>query len=421
MSPTSWFQNARYGLFIHYGLYSLLERGEWVMNKEQIPVAEYAKLADEFTAENFDADELIGRAKDWGMRYAVLTCKHHEGFCLYDSELTDFTAPRTACGRDLVAEFVEACRKHGLRIGLYHTLNDWSTSPDAVDALENREECYQPFIDYVHGQIREIMTNYGPIDVMWYDGWWPFDGKGWQAEKLNAMVRELQPGILVNGRCGLPGDFATPEQHIYSSGGMWEACMTLNDNWGYHRGDNNWKPPKEVAEMLRQAAAGAGNLLLNVGPRGDGSIPEESVRILDAVGHWLHDNGEAIYSSDRFMLNPRDRAGERADWTHHGKFTARGNNFYLHVRCWPGPQLVISGLECTVQEVTRLDTGETYPFEQSNGILRVTNLPQDLPTGLPVVLRFSTEDKPCIYRCGGHREPKVEHCRYDPVEPDLEY
>ena len=260
---TSWFQNARYGLFIHYGLYSLLGRGEWVMNKEEVPVDEYARLAEEFTAENFDADELIGRAKEWGMRYAVLTCKHHEGFCLYDSDLTDFSAPRTACGRDLVAEFVEACRKHDLRIGLYHTLNDWSTAPNAVDALEKPDECYEPFIDYVHGQIREIMTSYGPIDIMWYDGWWPFDAEGWQAEKLNAMVRKLQPGILVNGRCGLPGDFATPEQHISTSGGMWEACMTLNDNWGYHRGDDNWKPPKEVAEMLREVAAGAGNLLLN--------------------------------------------------------------------------------------------------------------------------------------------------------------
>jgi len=196
----NWFHEARYGLFIHYGLYSLLGRGEWVMNKEQIPAREYAKLANSFTAESFDADYLMGKAVEWGMRYAVLTTKHHDGFCLYDSKLTDFTAPKSAAKRDLVAEFVEACRKHGLRICLYHTLNDWSASPNSVDALERPEECHQRFIDYVHGQIREIMTNYGKVDVMWYDGTWPFDGDGWQAEELNAMVRALQPGILINGR-----------------------------------------------------------------------------------------------------------------------------------------------------------------------------------------------------------------------------
>ncbi len=152
----SWFQNARYGLFIHYGLYSLLGRGEWVMNKEQIPVEEHAKLAQRFTAEKYDADDIIQRARDWGMRYAVLTTKHHDGFCLYDSMLTDFTAPKSAAKRDLVAEFVRACRKYDLKIGLYYSLNDMSASPDAVDALERPVECYQPFIDYVHGQIRAI-------------------------------------------------------------------------------------------------------------------------------------------------------------------------------------------------------------------------------------------------------------------------
>ena len=247
-----WLIDARYGLFIHYGLYSILGRGEWVLCKERLDIGEYKKLADQFTAENIDFDGLLGRAKnDWGMNYAILTCKHHDGFCLYDSKLTNFTTVKTTCGRDLVAEFVEACRKHGLRIALYHTLNAWTSTQNAVDALERHDECYQPFIDFVHGQIREIMTNYGKIDVMWYDGWWPFDGEGWQAEKLNAMVRELQPGILINSRCGLKGDFDTPEQHITASdpGQAWEANMTLNDNWGYHKGDNNWKSPTDAANL----------------------------------------------------------------------------------------------------------------------------------------------------------------------------
>ncbi|MFW5982724.1 MAG: alpha-L-fucosidase [Candidatus Brocadiia bacterium] len=412
---TSWFQNARYGLFIHYGLYSLLGRGEWVMNKEQIPPGEYAKLAEEFTAGNFDVDRLLHRASEWGMRYAVLTCKHHDGFCLYDSELTDFTAPQTSCGRDLVAEFVNACRRHGLKVGLYHSLNDWSARPNAGDALDNPDECYQPFIDYVHGQIREIMSRYGTIDIMWYDGWWPFGAEGWQAEKLNVMVRDLQPHILLNDRTGLEGDFRTPEQHISPDEGMWEACMTLNDNWGYHRGDTNWKSPREVAEMLRKAAAGAGNLLLNVGPRGDGTLPEPSVAILDKVGEWLEDNGEAIFDSDRFQFQTGTGDTGRADWTHHGNFSARGDNFYLHIRSWPGETLVLSGLRCTVEEVTRLDTGETFPFQQKDGRLTVKDLPEQIEADMPVVMRFRTEDEPRIYKCGGLQVPEVKHCRYDPV------
>ena len=417
----SWFQNARYGLFVHYGLYSLPGRGEWVMGKEQIPVEEYAGLAEKFTAEKFDADDLIRRARDWGMRYAVLTTKHHEGFCLYDSKLTNFTAPESAAGRDLVAEFVEACRKYGLKIGLYHTLNDWSASPSAVDALERPGECYEPFIEYVHGQICEIMMNYGQIDIMWYDGWWPFDAEGWQAKKFNSMVRSLQPDILVNGRCGLPGDFSTPEGHVSSSKGMWEACMTLNNNWGYHKGDGNWKSPKAVAMMLAQAAAGAGNLLLNVGLEGDGSIPRESINILDRVGEWLAKNGEAVYDSERFEYNLRERNDERSDVSNHGIYTARGNNFYLHVHSWPGSTLVISGLECTVKEVTNLADGTKYNFEQNDGVISVGGLPSEYDTSMPVVLGFETSGTPCIYRTGGHRNPKVPHCRYDPLPSEIQH
>ncbi|MBN1672840.1 MAG: alpha-L-fucosidase [Kiritimatiellae bacterium] len=417
---SGWFENARYGLFIHYGLYSLLGRGEWVMNREQIPVDAYAKLADRFTAEQFDAEALIGRArKDWGMRYVTFTCKHHDGFCLYDSSVTDFNSAKTACGRDLVAEVVEACRKHGMKIALYHSLNDWSTSPNAVDALENPDDGYEPFIAFVHGQIREIMTRYGKIDVMWYDGWWPFDAKGWRAKKLNAMVRELQPGILVNGRCGIPGDFATPERHLTASAGMWEACMTLNDSWGFHKGDENWKSPKQIAGMLRQAAAGAGNLLLNVGPKGDGSIPDAAGEILDRVGAWLRINGEAIYDSDRFDFDYNRRGAHRADWTHSGKFTARGNNIYVHMTNWPGAEFVVSGVECEVTDV-RVLGGESCAFTLEDGVLRISGLPESADTTMPVVLRLKTNDTPMIYRCGGHRNPRVPHWRYDPCPSDIQ-
>lgn len=418
-ASAKWFQDARYGIFIHYGLYSLLGRGEWVLNREQIPLDEYARLADRFTAEKFDADDLARRVRNWGARYLCLTTKHHDGFCLYDSQLTDFTAPKTACGRDLVAETVAACRKHGLRIALYHSLNDWSASPNAVDALERPAECYEAFIRFVHGQIREIMTRYGKIDVMWYDGWWPFDAKGWKAEELNAMVRSLQPGILVNGRCGLPGDFSTPEGHISATKGMWEACMTLNNNWGYHAGDHNWKGPKEVAGMLQRAAAGAGNLLLNIGPAGDGSIPQPTLDVLDRVGAWLGENGEAVYGSERFLMDLRERGNERSDWNHFGGLTARGNAFYLHIVNWPGSELVLSGLECKVTDVSFLAGNRPCAFTQEGGRLRVTGLPAEADTSMPVVMRFRTADRPCIYRSGGYRNPRVPHCRYDPVQSDL--
>ena len=415
------FREARYGLFIHYGLYSLLGRGEWALNRERIPREEYRKLADRFTAEHLDFDELLGRAKhDWGMRYATLTCKHHEGFCLYDSKLTDFTSVNSPCGRDLVGEFVEACRRHGLRISLYHSLNDWLTAPNALDALERPDECYQPFIDTVHGQIREIMSNYGKIDVMWYDGWWPFDGAGWQAEKLNAMVRDLQPGILVNGRCGLPGDFGTPEGHIQASGDAWEACMTLNENWGYHAGDHEWKSPKYVAEMLRQCAAGCGNLLLNVGPMGDGTVPPPTVACLNRVGEWLRKHEEAVFNTEPFVCSLHERDDTRSDFTHHGKFSAAGNAFYWHIRHWPGDPIVLAGVECQVTEVTELSTGQEYSFTQEDTRVVVHGVPEEWDTSLPVVFRFRTADRPQLYNCGGYGVPNVPHCRYDPLPSDIQ-
>ena len=418
---TDWFTDARYGLFIHYGLYSLLGRGEWVMNKEEIPPAEYAKLADQLTASNFDPDWLVGKAaRDWGMRYAVLTTKHHDGFCLYDSSLTDFSAPKTACGRDLVREFVDACRKHKVRCGLYHSLNDWMTTPNSVDALENPDTAYQPFIDYVHGQIRDLLTQYGPVDTMWYDGWWPFDAEGWQAQKLMDMVRGLVPGILVNGRSGLAGDFSTPEGHVSASSGPWEACITLNDHWGYHVGEHAWKSTRTVLGMLQQCAVGGGNLLLNVGPRGDGTVPEASLDILDTVGAWLKPNGAAIYDTDAFTMDLNTRGEHRADWCHHGGFTASGHTLYMHVTSWPGPKLVLCGLECQVTRATYLADNREIPWTQDGGTLTLTGLPATMDTTVPIVLKFEMDRPPVIYKSGGRVNPSVDHCRYDPCPSDIQ-
>lgn len=417
-----WFRKARYGLFIQYGLYSLLERGEWVLNREHLPQDEYRQLADRFTADQLDLDELIGRARnEWGMTYAIFTCKHHEGFCLFDSELTDFTSTKTRCGRDLTAEFVEACRRHGMQIGLYHTLNDWMCQPNAVDALERPETDYEPFIEYVHGQMREVLSNYGPIDVLWYDGWWPFDGDGWQGEKLNAMARDLQPGILVNGRCGVRGDFDTPEGHIKPSpeGRLWEAYLNLNESGGYHRGDHEWKSPKQIAEVLRQCAVGQGNLMLNLAPKGDGSIPEPWEDCVSTVGQWLKDNGDAIYTDRRFGFSLHHRKGAPSEWSQHGRFSASDDAIYWHVTKFPGNPLRLHGVECEITDVCRLADEQPLTFQQDGRTLTIEGLPEDLDTTMPVVLRLRVNGEPQLYNCGGYRVPSVPHCRYDPLPSDL--
>jgi alpha-L-fucosidase len=191
----SWFAGARYGLFIHYGLYSLLERGAWVWSREEIPYEEYAALKDQFKAEKFDADALCDLAVRAGMKYVVLTTMHHEGFRLYDTALSDFSTVKAAAKRDLVTELITAARKRGLRVGLYHSLNNWYDQPDAVAALEDKV-AYEKFIENTLARIKELVTKYNPIDMLWYDGWWPFNADGWQAERMNAMVREIQPHIL---------------------------------------------------------------------------------------------------------------------------------------------------------------------------------------------------------------------------------
>lgn len=417
----SWFQNARYGMLIQYGLYSLIGRGEWVLNKEEIPVAEYKKLMNEFTADKLDWDQLVYKAKhEWKMNYITFTTKHHDGFCLYDSDLTDFTSVRSAAKRDLVKEFVDACRKHNMGIGIYFSLNDWTVSPNAVDALERPLECYQKFIDYVHKQAVEVAKKFAPFNIFWYDGWWPFDGDGWQAYDLTEKIKKIVPGVLFNGRSGAKGDFLTPEMHVTSYREPWEACLPMNENWCYHPNDHNWKSPKQLAEFLRRGAAGIGNVLLNVAPKGDGSIPSEAQSILDTVGKWVDTNRESLFDTIRFELDLRKRADGLADFGYHGRYSARQNAFYLHVHSWPGRYLCICGLECKVKKVSLLQDGREFRFTQNDGKLEVFDLPEQMDTTMPVVIKFETDRIPRIYKTGGARNPRVPHCRYDPLPSEIQ-
>jgi alpha-L-fucosidase len=377
-----WWHEARFGMFIHWGLYSVLGRHEWVMENEGIPVTEYEQVALRFKPKPNAAREWARLAKQTGQKYMVMTTKHHEGFCHFDSKLTDYCAPKQGPGRDLVKEYVEAARAEGLRVGFYYSLMDWH-HPDgakcATDELARRR-----FVDYIHGQIRELLTNYGKIDILWYDVAWPLDAKGWESDKMNEMVFQLQPEIIVNNRNKLDGDFATPEQRIQADQRAWESCMTLNDSWGFNRGDDNWKSPKAVVKNLIACAHDTGNYLLNIGPRGDGSIPEESVRIFSSVGKWLARNGATIYQSEKCQPGRSNYAS----------FTRKGNTLYMHVYYWPGETVSLGGLRNQVKSVRLFAGGQEVKFDQDNFRVRMTGLPEKAPDDPVTTIAIECDGEP---------------------------
>lgn len=354
---TKWFVNDRFGMFIHWGLYAIPARGEWVRSNERIPKEPYMRYFEEFTAEQYDPREWARLAKEAGMRYAVLTAKHHDGFCLFDSKLTDFKSTNTPCGRDLVREFLDAFRAEGIKVGLYYSIIDWyhpdfphlgdmhHPMRDNAD-YPNEGRDFDRYLEYMHGQVRELLTDYGKLDIMWYDfSYGEMRGEKWRAQELIEMVRALQPHLIVDNRLegsgehsgtiltanpsDYAGDFACPEQMIPPEGVRnelgdlvpWEACITLNHTWGYHAYDNFWKSPEMVVRMLVECVSKGGNLLLNVGPDAKGRIPKASVDILRSVGEWMHDNGESIYGCGASGY-------EKPEW---GRFTQKGNKLYAHI------------------------------------------------------------------------------------------
>ncbi|HUY13864.1 MAG TPA: alpha-L-fucosidase [Terriglobia bacterium] len=380
----AWWHEARFGMFIHFGLYSVLARHEWAMEMEGIPVLEYMKLDKQFNPHPHAARAWASLAKQAGMKYMVMTTKHHEGFCNFNTSHTSYCAPKQAAGRDLVKEYVEAAREQGLRVGFYYSLMDWH-HPDGARCATD-EAARQRFVAYTHGLIREIMSHYGQIDVLWYDVDWPLTAQGWESEKMNRMIFNLQPKIIVNNRNGLPGDFSTPEQHIQAAqkGRAWEACMTMNDSWGYQRADDNWKSTKTIVRNLIQCSQGGGNYLLNIGPKGDGSIPEESVKVLTATGAWMKKYGSTIYGSDPCQVNSSVYAG----------FTRKGNTLYMHVYFWPGSYVAISGLMTKVKSARYLATGEKINFQQTDFQLKLTGLPVQPPDEPATVLAIECEAEP---------------------------
>jgi len=379
-----WWHAAKFGMFIHFGLYSQYGRHEWAMETQAIPIIEYLPLDKQFNPKPGFARAWAKLAKAAGMKYMVMTTKHHEGFCHFDTRLTDYCATKQGPKRDLVREYVDAARAEGLRVGFYYSLMDWH-HPDGARCATD-EEARKRFVEYTHGLIRELLTNYGKIDVLWYDVSWPLDAKGWESERMNKMVFELQPDIIVNNRNKLPGDFSTPEQKIVAetNGRAWESCMTLNDSWGYQRADDNWKTSKTVIRNLITCVRDGGNYLLNIGPRGDGSIPEESVRVLTEVGHWMDANGESIYKSD--ICLPR-----RANYA---SFTRAGNTLYMHVHFWPGEDVAISGLMTKVKSAHLLKSKQAVKFTQDPYRVHITGLPAQAPDSPITTIVLECESEP---------------------------
>ena len=364
-----WWHEARFGMFIHFGVYSFIGRHEWEMENEAVPFSEYTADAKEFHPARGCARAWAKLAKAAGMKYMVLTTKHHEGFCNFDTKLTDYNAVKQGPGFDIVREYVEAVRAEDLRVGFYYSLMDWH-HPDGARCATD-EAARKRFVEYTHGLIRELLTNYGKIDVLWYDVPWPLNAAGWESVKMNDMVFSLQPEIIVNNRNKLDGDFSTPEQRIVAETGTraWESCMTLNDSWGYQRADDNWKSSKTVVRNLISCSRDGGNYLLNIGPRPDGSIPPRSVEVLSEVGRWMDISGDTIYGSEH--CQPRRSA--------YASYTRKGNTLYMHVHFWPGDCVAITGLKNKVSSARILKTGQEAKVTQDGFQTKLLGLPLDAP------------------------------------------
>ena len=389
----AWYLDARFGMFIHWGLYALPARGEWVRSQERIKKEDYMRYFEEFDPMDYDPRKWARAAKEAGMQYAVLTTKHHDGFCLFDSKLTDFKATNTRCRRDLVGEFVEAMRAEGLKVGFYYSLLDWyhEDYPHYGDlhhpmredpAYGNEKRDFDRYLSYMHGQVRELCTNYGKIDIMWFD--FSYDdlrAEAWRGQELVTMVRRLQPGIILNNRLevsgeggfgsmwtGNPepchGDFASPEQIIPAEGiqdqnGVdmaWEACVTMNNNWGYCEHDWHFKPAGMLIKKLVECVSKGGNLLLNVGPDARGNFPPQSAQILKEIGVWMGKNGGSIYGCGKAGLPKPD----------FGRITRKGNRLYYHLfENTVGP-LPLIGLERdAVARIRWLVSGAEIPLAGS--------------------------------------------------------
>ncbi len=352
-----WFNEARFGMFIHWGLYSVPAgewqgkptpgTAEWIMERAQIPVSEYEKFVPQFNPVEFNAKEWVRMAKDAGMKYIVITAKHHDGFAMFRSDLSDWGIKSTPFQRDPIKELADECHKAGIKLCIYYSIMDWH-HPDwperrAWNDVATGTPDMDRYVTYMKGQLKELLTRYGPIGILWFDGEWE---KPWTNERgidLYNYVRSLQPKIIVNNRVGKAragmsgmdqgegvGDYGTPEQEIpangFGPGIYWESCMTMNDTWGYRTNANDWKSAQTLVRNLIDCSSKGGNYLLNVGPTSAGVFPDASIERLEEIGDWMKVNGQAIYGTTASPFK------EQLSW---GRCTQKNSTLYLHVFDWP--------------------------------------------------------------------------------------
>lgn len=409
---SSWYVEARFGMFIHFGIYSMPARHEWVKSQEKITEEKYDKYFKYFNPDLYDAKEWAKQAKEAGMKYAVLTTKHHDGFCLFDSKYTDYKATNTPCGRDIVKEYADAFRAEGIHVGLYYSLIDWHhpdftidvyhprrDDPDVLELNQGRD--MKRYREYMFNQIEELMTGYGKIDILWLDFSYPWmNGKGdkawmrgkdkddWEAEKLLARVRELQPGILIDDRAGIEADMTTPEQiaitdwprhKITGERVLWEICQTFSGSWGYARDEMSWKSPEMLIQMLVNAVSYGGNLLMNVGPNARGCFDQRAKASLKAFADWMKYNSRSIYGCT--MAEPGITAPADCRYTQ----SEDGKRLYLHMFAYPYHTLLLPELAGKVDYAQFLHDGSEILF--SDGVMQYpTDLEDEKLEGNPLVL-----------------------------------
>ena len=385
LGDTAWFTHDRFGMFIHWGLYSMPARHEWVKHHECITEEKYDQYFKYFNPDLYDPKEWARQAKAAGMKYAVLTTKHHEGFCMFDSKYTDYKCTNTPAGRDLVREYVDAFRAEGLHVGFYYSLIDWH-HPDFpidrshprrfdADAMEkNKSRDMKKYAQYMRDQVTELLTNYGKIDILWFDFSYDYEpdktgvlalGKNaadWEAEKLIATARSLQPGIIIDNRTGIKQDLWTPEQYQPTqwvrdaeTGELvtWEACQTFSGSWGYYRDETSWKSPEMLVQMLINTVSVGGNLLMNVGPTSRGCFDYRAEAALQAYADWMKYNSRSIYGCT--MAEPE----LLAHCPNGCKFTQSedGKRLYIHLFTYPFQSLELPGFEGKIDYAQFLHDG----------------------------------------------------------------
>ena len=411
---TEWFRQARFGIFIHWGIYAIPARGEWVRSQERLSIEDYQPFFDEFNPTCYNPREWAKTAKEAGMKYAVMTAKHHDGFCLFDSKLTDYKVTNTPAKRDLLREYIEAFRDEGLKVGLYYSLLDWH-HPDypafgdnhhpmrSNEAFKDRQQDFGSYVEYLHGQVKELLTGYGKLDIMWFDfSYGEMSGEKWGATKLIDLIKSLQPHIIIDNRLGgnlrsadpevYSGDFASPEQIIPPWGIVnkkgdpvpWEACITMNDHWGYCALDYNFKSPKLLIKTLIECVSKNGNLLLNVGPDAKGNIPKQSLDILKAIGEWMHKNGDSVYGCGISDV-------PKPEW---GRYTQKDNLLYAHILEKGIGPINLAGLNGKVKKARLLSDASEVQVKQFWNTAEFkedvfVNFPGlDLPDGIDTVIEL---------------------------------